>query len=65
MESNEKFTGVSYVIDLLLKPETFYEDMFGTFHIGPGTDLHRRLFELSMTQTDLRWLKALKINPFK
>jgi len=59
------WSDVRYEIDCSLPADTFFEDITGIFHIGPGTDLHRRLFELSLTKQDLKFCKALQIDPLR
>jgi len=69
MASNEKrhwldfpvLSGVSYIIDPHLPPDTFFAGMDGVFHIGAGTDLQLRLFWLNLTKCDRRFLKQLLI----
>jgi len=70
MASNDKrhwldfpvLSGVPYIIDSYLPPDTFFAGLDGVFHIGAGTDLQLRLFYLNLTPKDLRWLRDQKIS---
>jgi hypothetical protein len=59
--------GVPYVIDPFIPPDHFFCEITaqapqGIFHIGAGTDIQLRLFYLNLTESDLRWLREMKVS---
>jgi len=57
----QAWAGVQYVIDPNIPPDHFFADPYGVFHIGEGTDVQTRLFWLSLTLADRKWLKKMFI----
>jgi hypothetical protein len=54
-------TGTPFVWDKFLPVNTVIKDMDGLWHVGEGTDIEIILFEFSLTKSDHKFLKALRI----
>ena len=53
--------GEQFAWDEFLKPGQIRFGMDGIWHIGRGSDLHKLLFEASLTAEDEKFLRSLRV----